>query len=210
MRVEKAGEKDLSYDQLDSKDAFILDASSGGLFVWVGKDCTLEERKKAMEYASEYLRQAGRPAWAGVVRVLESAEPNFFLQWFAKPPTNQKKQFTFKPKLFQCSDETGKIVIEEIVDFDQDDLDGEDVMVLDTSEKLYVWVGSGASDKEKAHALYIAKKYLDGDAMPRPPNARIVPLAQGAEPSDFTKHFKNWNPDANAFAGHTIEAATRA
>lgn len=39
------------------QDAFILDAGNGGVFVWVGKGCTMDERKKAMSHATEYLEQ---------------------------------------------------------------------------------------------------------------------------------------------------------
>jgi len=42
---------------LKSQDAFIVDAVSGGLFIWIGKDCTLDERKKAMEWGQEYLKK---------------------------------------------------------------------------------------------------------------------------------------------------------
>lgn len=39
------------------QDAFIVDAASGGLFVWVGKACTMEERRKAMDWGEQYLAQ---------------------------------------------------------------------------------------------------------------------------------------------------------
>lgn len=37
------------------QDAFILDACNSGIYVWVGKNCTLDERKKAMDYAMKYI-----------------------------------------------------------------------------------------------------------------------------------------------------------
>lgn len=39
------------------QDAFILDAYNGGVYVWIGKNCTKDERKKAMAYAIEYIEQ---------------------------------------------------------------------------------------------------------------------------------------------------------
>lgn len=39
------------------QDAFILDAVNGGIFVWVGKGCTLEERAKAMTWGAKYLKE---------------------------------------------------------------------------------------------------------------------------------------------------------
>lgn len=42
-------------NKMNFQDAFILDAVSGGIYVWIGKQCTDQERKKAMEYGQEYL-----------------------------------------------------------------------------------------------------------------------------------------------------------
>lgn len=42
------------------QDAFILDAGKGGVFVWVGKDCTADEREKAMETGAKYLHKRVR------------------------------------------------------------------------------------------------------------------------------------------------------
>lgn len=43
--------------KLTLQDAFIVDANAGGLYVWVGKGCTMAERKKAMDWGQQYLKQ---------------------------------------------------------------------------------------------------------------------------------------------------------
>ncbi|KAI6244129.1 GLOBIN domain-containing protein [Aphelenchoides fujianensis] len=45
----------LQTGDLKSEDAFILDAGSGGLFVWIGKNATKEERAKAQHYGQDFL-----------------------------------------------------------------------------------------------------------------------------------------------------------
>ncbi|VDK81340.1 unnamed protein product, partial [Anisakis simplex] len=50
------------------------------MFVWVGKGCSAEERRKSMELAKKYLQQEGLPEWTQVVRVFEGAEPSSFTQ----------------------------------------------------------------------------------------------------------------------------------
>lgn len=201
MKIAKVGEGDLTNDMLDSKDAFILDAASGGIFVWIGKGCTMDERKKAMGWASTYLSEQGRPPWIQVIRILDTAEPAIFTQWFKTPPPNRPK---FMPHLFQCSDESGKLMIEEISNFNQQDLDGDDVMILDAGAAIFVWIGKGANENEKKSALSIAQKYLSTDGMPRPNGAKLQSIEQGAEPSDFTKYFNSWDPDS-AMQKRTVE-----
>lgn len=41
--------------------------------------------------------------------------------------------------------------------FEQADLDFEDVMLMDTGDEIYLWVGSGASAEENGRILDIAK-----------------------------------------------------
>jgi len=68
-------------------------------------------------------------------------------------------------------------------------------MLLDVREKIFVWIGRQANENEKKRAQETAKKYLSNDASPRPLGGKIVTMLQGQESPEFTKHFKNWNPN---------------
>jgi len=194
MQITKVAEGDLQLSMLDSKDAFILDAASGGIYVWVGKGCTMDERKKAMQYAAEYLKVKNLPKSTQVIRVLESAEPTVFTQWFAQPKSGQQTVMGSPcAHLYECSDESGRLTVQEIVNFCQGDLDGDDVMMLDTRDCIFVWIGEHANDNEKKSAQEIAKKYLSNQTLPRPLGAKIITMQQGKEAPEFTRYFKNWN-----------------
>uniref|UniRef100_A0A914VTA8 Gelsolin-like domain-containing protein n=1 Tax=Plectus sambesii TaxID=2011161 RepID=A0A914VTA8_9BILA len=192
MVVSKLSQGNLTMEMLDSKDAFMLDAVNGGLYVWVGRDCTADERKKAMVWAQRYLEQQGRPKWSQVVRVLEGAEPDDFTQWFSTW-SGDKKKSSFHPKLYQCSDESGKLIIEEISNYTQEDLDGDDVMILDAGAIVYVWVGISANKGEKDAARSRAEKYLSTDTIPRPKGAAVETVFQSEESPTFKKFFPSWN-----------------
>lgn len=192
MEIKLISQGNFKNEQLDSADAFILDAANGGIYVWVGKGCTVNERKKAMEWATKFLEEKHKSKNTQVVRVLEGAEPTSFTQW-ASDWIDPKKTRQFQPKLYQCSNESGRLVVEEIANYTQEDLDGDDVMILDALNIIYVWIGAGANKEEKKHAEGMAKKYLETDAMPRSSKAAVEVIHQGSETPLFKKIFPEWN-----------------
>jgi len=139
-----------------------------------------------------YVKKQMRPEWTQVVKVLEGAEPQVFTQWFGNW-SGQGKVSTFQPRLFNVSNETGKLVVEEVADFYQQDLDTDDVMILDALNTIYVWIGDGANKKEKEAAEATAQKYLETDSVPRHKKAEVEILHQGKENPGFKKLFPEWD-----------------
>lgn len=68
-----------------------------------------------------------------------------------------------EPRLFHCKLLTsGKLRVEEIDDYDQDDLDEDDVMILDGGDELYIWEGKDSSEEERRKSLEVAQvRYID-------------------------------------------------
>lgn len=65
---------------LNSNDVFILDAGSV-VYTWIGGKTSANERKSAMFYALDYLKEHGRDASKTTIsRVSEGGEPAEFLQ----------------------------------------------------------------------------------------------------------------------------------
>uniref|UniRef100_A0A8C5WZG7 Gelsolin-like domain-containing protein n=1 Tax=Laticauda laticaudata TaxID=8630 RepID=A0A8C5WZG7_LATLA len=119
---------------LNSNDVFLLKTNQV-CYLWCGKGCSGDEREMAKTVAdviSKWDKQT----------VLEGQEPAEF--WFAlggKAPYASGKRFQeqvphYQARLFECSNQTGRFIMTEIVDFGQDDLDEEDVMLLDTWEEV--------------------------------------------------------------------------
>ncbi|CAD5206093.1 unnamed protein product [Bursaphelenchus okinawaensis] len=192
LKVSRVAQGSLNIKDLNTNDAFILDADQGGVFVWIGKECNKEERSKAQQWGQEYLKQHKRNKYTQVIRVLEGAEPQIFTQWFANWSDTKKAQ-DYKPKLYNVSNETGKLVIDEVANFTQEDLDTDDVMILDALNTIYVWIGDGANKQEREAASQTAKKYLETDKVPRHKTAQIDILNQGKENPGFKKLFASWD-----------------
>lgn len=67
--------------QLDSADAFVLDAGNH-IYVWIGKNASVGERKYAMRYAQEYTRTYQRPNILPFTVVPEGRENDSFNKAF--------------------------------------------------------------------------------------------------------------------------------
>ncbi|KAE9419583.1 hypothetical protein Angca_007428 [Angiostrongylus cantonensis] len=183
--------------ELDTDDAFILDTVNGGIFVWIGKNCTLGERCNAIMWGEKYLKEKAHlfqklPSWSQITTVFEGSEPSTFTQWFAQWVDARAKK-AYEPRLFQVSDSNGRLVVEEIENFNQESLDGDDVMIVDALSSIFVWVGAGASLNEKEGALSTAKKYLERNNLPRQADTPIETIYQGNETANFKKCFPKWN-----------------
>uniref|UniRef100_A0A8D3DJ21 Gelsolin n=1 Tax=Scophthalmus maximus TaxID=52904 RepID=A0A8D3DJ21_SCOMX len=100
------------------------------------------------------------------------------------------------PRLFACSNKTGNFIIEEVPgEMTQDDLATDDVMILDTWEQVFVWIGNEAQEEEKTEAMPSAVRYIETDPANRDRRTPIVKIKQGFEPPTFTGWFLGWDHD---------------
>jgi gelsolin len=67
---------------LDPNDVFILDTGAE-VFAWIGKGASVGEKKKAMQFAQEYLQKYNRPLFIPISRILEGGENEVFESSFA-------------------------------------------------------------------------------------------------------------------------------
>ncbi len=68
---------------LFSQDCFILDTgSTQGIFAWIGKEASKQERAQAMRSAETFLERNGLPKWTKVKRVVDGGETAMFKQYF--------------------------------------------------------------------------------------------------------------------------------
>ncbi|KAM3866404.1 scinderin like b [Diretmus argenteus] len=185
----RAVEVEPSASHLNTNDVFVLKAPNA-MFVWRGLGATDEE----MEAAKHVVGCLGGSA----SNVTEGKEPAGFWSALGGKKDYQTSQslrnMVKPPRLFGCSNKTGRLSVEEVPgDFQQSDLATDDVMLLDTWDQIFLWVGNEANAVEKAGAPKIAKDYVDSDPSGRR-GLPIFTIKQGAEPPTFTGWFQAWDP----------------
>ncbi|XP_068105149.1 gelsolin isoform X2 [Hyperolius riggenbachi] len=189
----RAVEVDAEAANLNSNDAFVLKTPSAA-YLWVGQGASDPEKRGAQELLN-VLGVSGS-------QVSEGREPDDF--WTAlggKAPYRTSSRLkdklnTHPPRLFACSNKTGRFIIEEVPgELTQDDLATDDVMLLDTWDQVFVWVGNEAQEDEKKEALASASKYIESDPANRDKRTPIAVIKQGFEPPTFTGWFLAWDND---------------
>ncbi|MED6281345.1 hypothetical protein CHARACLAT_020368, partial [Characodon lateralis] len=185
----RAVEVEATASSLNTNDVFVL-KTPNSLFVWKGKGASPDEMTAA-KYVASLL--GGTPT-----EVEESKEPAGFWSALGGKKDYQTSKTLQKtvtpPRLFGCSNKTGRLIAEEVPgDFSQIDLATDDVMILDTWDQVFVWIGNEANETEKTGAPKIAQDYVNSDPSGRRDIA-ITTIKQGQEPPSFTGWFHAWDP----------------
>lgn len=70
LKVTPVAQKPLKQEMLNTNDCFILDTGSG-IYVWVGKKATEQEKKQSLSRAQGFLQTKKYPSWTKVTRIVE-------------------------------------------------------------------------------------------------------------------------------------------
>lgn len=188
---------------LSSTDSFLLQ-SGNSMFLWHGNASTFEQQQWAAKVA-EFLKP-------GVVlkHAKEGTESSAF--WFALggkqsySPKKDAQEIVRDPHLYVCSFNKGKLEVTEVYNFSQDDLLTEDILILDTHEEIFVWVGQSVDSKEKQNAFDIGQKYIDLAITLEglSPDVPLYKITEGNEPCFFTTYF-SWDGTKAAVQGNSFE-----
>lgn len=178
---------------LNSDDVFLLETPKSAM-IWAGKDSVSEEYEQAERLAA--LLCPDRE----MVRVDETKEDEIF--WEALGGKTEYNTINYmdrpilQPRLFHVVFHPSSGVRArafEVFDFEQKDLISDDVMLLDSGDEVYVWVGKEADKAEIDSGLTMATQFLDSDPTPRDAdNSVIITIKEGREPDAFIAIFPDW------------------
>ncbi|XP_020501097.2 villin-1 isoform X2 [Labrus bergylta] len=188
----KATEVPARASSLNTNDVFLL-KTGHTCYLWYGKGCSGDERQMGRAMSDVLSKQDKQV-------VMEGQEPaKFWVALGGKAPYAsdkrlQREEPAYSPRLFECSNQSGRFRMTEVEDFSQSDLDEEDVMLLDTWEEIFLWVGISANQYETKEALNSAEDYLRTHPADRDPDTPVIFIKQGYEPLTFTGWFNAWDP----------------
>uniref|UniRef100_A0AAY5K4L6 Villin-1 n=1 Tax=Esox lucius TaxID=8010 RepID=A0AAY5K4L6_ESOLU len=171
---------------LNSNDVFVLSTDTC-CYLWYGK---VKMGKSLADIISRREKNV----------IAEGQEPAHF--WvnlggksqYANSKRLQEEHSSITPRLFECSNQTGRFLATEITNFNQDDLDEDDIMLLDIWDMVFLWMGKGANQTEKDNATTTAQDYLRTHPGGRDVDTPLILVKQGFEPPTFTGWFHAWDP----------------
>lgn len=175
---------------LNTNDVFVL-KTQNSVFQWKGLAANEEELKAAADLI--------KVLWPTdtVTKVEEKGESADF--WSAlggktEYQTSKALQTAIRnARLFSCSNKTGRLIAEEVPgELTQMNLAPDDIMILDTWNEIYIWIGNDANEVEKSGASDIAKDYVNSDPSGRS-GIPLLTIKQGEEPPSFTGWFHGWD-----------------
>ncbi|XP_060036593.1 villin-like protein isoform X2 [Erinaceus europaeus] len=176
---------------LSSSDVFLL-VTPVTCYLWFGKGCSGDQREMARMVVAVISGQNKE-------MVLEGQEPPQFWEALGgrAPFPNSKRHpedsSDFQPRLYECSSHVGSLVLTEVAFFSQDSLDKYDIMLLDTWQEIFLWLGE-AENPWKKEAVAWGREYLKTHPAGRSLSLPIVLVKQGHEPPTFTGWFLSWDP----------------
>lgn len=172
---------------LNSSNVFVI-FDGHRSYIWAGKGSTGDEREMAKNISN------------GATFIPEGQEkPDFWnclggIETYTSDKPIQNRQWEHIPRLFCMSNMSSiNYQMEEICNFEQQDLIPDDIMLLDTWDSLFLWIGKEAQHDEKKYAVKSACEYLETDPSCRPTDIPIYRVNQGHEPPIFTGFFNVWN-----------------
>ncbi|XP_014292137.1 gelsolin, cytoplasmic isoform X1 [Halyomorpha halys] len=175
---------------LNTNDVFLLEIPSKA-YLWVGSGCNHAEEAIGQKVKTKMC------ADKELIVLKEGEEPSDFWEKLGGKglyTTELEAPAThLQTRLFHCyMNSYGRIKIEEIPNYTQEDMNIDDVMILDAGDAIYVWIGNDASTEEKSNAYELVKTYLKNKK--RTENA-VITIKQGKEPQHFLNFFETWDDE---------------
>lgn len=128
---------------LNTNDIFLLNTPEKQ-YIWCGVASS-----KFYQLSEAKLAELGSSIKASREQIFirEGEEPGDFWENVGEAEY-YKTEWRWFPRLFHCSSASGSFQVEEVLEWDQEDLDPGHLNILDTSQEVYLWTGQRAVNLE--------------------------------------------------------------
>uniref|UniRef100_A0A8C7JYN8 Gelsolin n=1 Tax=Oncorhynchus kisutch TaxID=8019 RepID=A0A8C7JYN8_ONCKI len=189
----RAVEVDAVSSNLNSNDTFLL-VTPAASFMWVGQGASDTEKNGTKQLCDILGVSSSELSEGGETDDYWEALGGKAAYRTSSRLRSKDKMDAHPPRLFACSNKTGNFIIEEVPgEMTQEDLATDDVMIMDTWDQVFVWIGNEAHEEEKTEAMASAVRYIESDPANRDRRTPIVKIKQGFEPPTFTGWFLGWD-----------------
>ncbi|RCV22068.1 hypothetical protein SETIT_4G190500v2 [Setaria italica] len=184
----------LTRELLDSTKCYLLDCGSE-IYAWMGRETTLEERKRAGSAAEELLREGNRPK-SHIIRLMEGFETVIFRSKFDKWPKKadavvsdesrgkvaallKRQGFNFK----------SPVKAAPVKQEPQPQIDCTGNLQVNNGDECLIgtWFGKKSVQEERSAATSLADKMIESLKF----QAVLVRVYEGKEPIEFFPIFQN-------------------
>jgi len=185
MHVKKVTARNITMTQVSAKrgnlkeeDVFIID-NGLHLYQYNGSKCSHDEKFKAAAEVNK-IKDGRRGA---KVTTLDGGRDHSALQLLQDGESKEKNHLEGERKMYRISDADNSLDMEDVEgDISVSNCDTDAVMIINTGQHCFVWVGSGASVDERKNAMSYACNYIGKTETPWLP---ISVVAQGKESKLF-------------------------
>jgi hypothetical protein len=213
-RTVRVTEVPLSNASLNTGDVFILDIGLD-IFIYNGATANRGEKAKGIEVASK-IRNEERGGKANITLIDE--EPNNSTFWstlggfinVTNAGEDDAAVTASPPRLLRVSDESGSVTVSEVNvggKLTKAALSSDDVYIVDTGAKVFVWVGRGASPTEKRESMIRGANYVQQQNYPR--DTPVERVAENTESAAFKANFAVWDPPRPMTFGQTSSGVAK-
>jgi len=177
---------DVSTNHLNTNDIFIIKSNQNRYYIWKGlnykynnnsnsNDNRLQLIINKLISSSSRVKQEEEEEIEEIeeeeetiVICNENEEPQSFLDNIGGNSNNRNSNSNnyfkdiqvYKPLMYQCSYSSGAFTVERVFEWDQDDLDDEDVMIFDCHTIVYLWIGRRSTQDERKASMTVVLDYI--------------------------------------------------
>lgn len=186
---------------LNKGDVFVLDAGHK-IYIFNGPTANKYEKVKGIEVANT-IDADERGGKSGIILIDD--EPKNVEFWallggfidknsMPDGDADEEMKSNVEKKLFVISDNNGEVNVTEKQSkrLQRGSLESDNVMMIVSKGKIFLWIGKTASLAEKKESTAHAMQYIKANGMPT--HTSITRVVEGCESAAFKQEFDHWTP----------------